>query len=90
MIKALCIVIPRCLCSVAFGICIPLIITCESDELGEEELCSRWRGDSESTCSVLIFGILAASRAPNCILFGVPGAPPPHLRHAEFPLDSHG
>ena len=30
---------PRCICSATFGICIPPIITWESDELGEEELC---------------------------------------------------
>ena len=38
-LKELCIVMPRCLCSVTFGICIPPIITWESDKLGEEELC---------------------------------------------------
>ena len=34
---------PRCLCSVTFGTCIPPIITWESDELGEEEICPMER-----------------------------------------------
>ena len=34
---------PRCLCSVTFGTCIPPIITWESDELGEEAICPMER-----------------------------------------------